>query len=215
MLSTEERIHRLEDLLARVRKNRIHLGASTSTTSPAPQAARVDIVDLPSPSEPPPVERISWVPETKSTGTAATTPEEPTPMVTSRIPAATLPTPEPEPVPIIAAPEPEPEPVPIVSVPEPEPEPEPVIAAPEPEPEPFIAAPEPEPVTVIPPARVASDFVPAAAAEPTPPETRTFEAAPHASAPVVAVTGTPPRDWNLRAVLDRAWRVGQSDTGEA
>ena len=115
MLTTEEKVQRLENLLVRVQTNRSRLGApaSPSATQPVPEAVAAP---LPPPEEPGPVHRISWTPETGIVRTPAQSVSLDSPV-------------EPEPAVLTVIPEPEPMPEPLRA----EPSPKPVAAAPEPE----------------------------------------------------------------------------------
>lgn len=203
MLNTEQKIHRLEDVLARVRRNRGNLRPFEESTATEDQAATAGAEpDLPAPSEPPPVQRISWGPDSHAPAAAVEAPLEPEPLIVSQYPVVHSPEPEPEPEPVL-----EPLPEPISATPEPASEPvtiipaapEPVVLSPESEPEPVVLSPEPEPEPIA----------------VTPSETRTFESAVAAAGPVFSISGTHPREWTLHAVLDRAWRVGHSDKNES
>lgn len=212
MLNTEQKIHRLEDLLARVQRNRGRLGSIEAATEIEETASAQAATDLPPPSEPPPVRRISWVPESNAPPPSVDTPVEPEPMIVSQAapdlePEPTMAAPEPEPVTIIPA---APEPVVL--------EPEPSVLEPEPsvlEPEPSVLEPEP---SVLEPELSVSEPEAIQEPEPTPEmptETRSFEPPVQASGPVISVTGEQPRAWTLSAVLERAWCVGQSDKNKA
>jgi len=127
-MSAENNVAKLEEILERVKLNRIRLANAREEAQKVAVAPAEPEAVLPPPAEPAPVVA------------------EPEPVVAEPEPVVA------EPEPVVAEPEPvvaEPEPV----VAEPEPvvaEPEPVVAEPEPlvaEPEPVVAEPEPEPET--------------------------------------------------------------------
>jgi hypothetical protein len=219
MLSTEEKRIRLEGLLARIRRNR-NLFVDSHKKDDEEMDARPAI---PVPMEPTPIRRISSMPKTSIPAAIVDVPMEPEP-----IPRDSL-APESEPAQVSALPKlspvpvPMPEPKPAVQVsalpklsPEPVPMPEPkpavqVSALPKLSPEPQVQIPaDAEPM-------LEQASVPIAVAKPKPAPViideppRIFEAHVQASSPIATVHGQAEREWTLRAVLERAWRLGQSD----